>query len=146
VDQRRDVSAERVEPPAMRLVRVRFTIRRMMIVVLVAALACGWVARQLRRQALLAAARAQGTVTNDMLLCVAKIIDVKSAIPEQRQSGNERWKGQARGGAETAGAGGGEGRKRQAPGQEERDTLPGFAWIAQIELSAWGSTKGNDRN
>jgi hypothetical protein len=51
----------------MRLLRVRFTIRRMMIVVLVVALACGWVARQPRRQGLLAAARAQVEVTNDFI-------------------------------------------------------------------------------
>jgi hypothetical protein len=47
----------------MRLPRIRITIWRMMIVVLVVGLACGWPARQLRRKSLLAAARAQGVLT-----------------------------------------------------------------------------------
>ncbi len=47
----------------MRLSRIRITIWRMMIVVLVVGLACGWLARQLHRRSLLAAARAQGVVT-----------------------------------------------------------------------------------
>jgi hypothetical protein len=48
----------------MRLLRVRLTIWRLMIVVLAVALACGWVVRQHRRQGLPALAKAQMMVTS----------------------------------------------------------------------------------
>ena len=52
----------------MRMPAVQFTVRLMMIGVLVVALACGWVARQQRRQALLAMAKTQMMVTNHINL------------------------------------------------------------------------------
>ena len=52
------------DEPAMRMPPVQFTVRLMMIVVLVVALACGWVVRQRRRQAPARLARAQVDVTS----------------------------------------------------------------------------------
>lgn len=52
----------------MRLPRVRFTIRRMMILVLAVALVCGWLARQLYWRTLREEAAIQLAVTTEVML------------------------------------------------------------------------------
>jgi hypothetical protein len=51
----------------MRLPRIRITVRRMMLVVLVVGLACGWLARLLHWRTPLEEARAQIEVTTDVM-------------------------------------------------------------------------------
>src|SRR4051794_15401008 len=79
-----------MEATAMRLLRPRFTIRRIMIAVLVIALACGWLARwnarRHRRKALEAEGSAQSQVTTAVFRAV--LAEFGTGGRQSKESGN----------------------------------------------------------